>query len=260
MLVPLRRAVCDLWVSESEAHTWLVLEEQLLHSRIADLLLVRMDIEAIRARVDGGFGRPLALNELRLLRAMRPDRATSLAVVATQARMPEARAVAGLRRLASDGFVHREARGFYRRLVPVRPLAPRVITFEAKRSDPRGALTQARAHRMWANEAYVAFDAQYAARFRAMQPQYARAGIGLLELSPVSWDRVLRSRPQSRARRLETALVGERVLGRLLGLPAGDRPERRLAHGARLSAESPPLLIGPGSAWLATLDGSTKIV
>jgi hypothetical protein len=244
MLPQLRSAARELWIDAAPECTWLLLEEQLLHSRIADLVLIRLDVAALRLRLEGDWNRPLSLGELRVLHALRQDRATRAVAVAKHARMTRDNAAQVLRRLASDGFVSRDADGAFRRLAPSRAIAQRVITFEAKRDDPGGALQQARGHRAWADETYVAFDAQYDARFRALVEQYRRVGVGLLELSPTSWQRLIRARPVRRANRLEAGLIGERALGRLLATGSFDRPERRLPHGDQLGTESEPILVG----------------
>ncbi len=259
MLPQLRVAATSIWVDGAPTETWVLLEEQILHSRIADLVLVRIDVEAVRVRVEGGWLRPLRLNELRALDGLRADRGTSVHAVARRMRVEPASAGQVLGGLTRDGFIARDASASYRRLASVSAIAQRVVSFEAKREDPRGALLQARAHRAWANETYVACDATFCKRFDALRAQYASLGIGLFELSPSDWRRVLRSKPQRRANRLEASLIGERALARLLGEPGRDRPERRLPHGRRLSAESEPVIAGPDAAWLSHLRGDAAL-
>ena len=209
------------------------MREQRIHSRIADLVIVRLDIQTLAARQEGGWLRPLRLTELRVMTALRSDRPTGLDAIARTAVLEPGNASRALRSLATDGFVVREGTG-YRRLAPARALAQRVISFEAKRSEPRRALSQARGHRPWADETYVAFDAFYAERFIALTEQYARAGVGLIELQSDKSRVRLRSRARRRANRLEAALMGEQALTGVLGLSGGDRPERRLPHGPLL--------------------------
>ncbi len=258
MLPQLRAAATTLWVDAAPTDTWLLLEEQLLHSRIADLVLVRVDVDAVRARIEGGWLRPLRLNELRTLNALRPDRPTSVGTVAARVRVEPASAARVLRGLADDGFIAEDAVGGYRRLATVRAIAQRVVSFEAKREDPRGALLQARAHRAWADETYIACDARYTERFDALREQYSRLGVGLFEVSPTGWRRVLRSQAKRRSNRLEASLMGERALARLLGAPSMDRPERRLPHGHRLSEDSEPIIEGPDADWLSGLRGALQ--
>ncbi len=253
MLPVLHDLVRTRWTKRSPAHTWLLLEEQQLHSRIADLAVVRLNIAAMRARAKADLLRPLSLRELRALHALRPDRGASAELVARQMRSSRQRATEVLRDLSADGFIVREPTGTFRRLAPIASLAQRIITIEAKRDDPRSALRQARAHRAWNDETFVAFDAAYAARFRRMDRDWRQLGIGLIELRPDSWRLIFRSRPHRRANRLESALVGERALARVLGLAIENRPERRLPHGHRLSSESEPIVLGAKSRWVKSL-------
>ena len=244
MLPTLRSAVDALWITTQAEQTWCVLEEQLLHSRIADLVLLRLDVDLLEGRLAGGWDRPLRLPEIRVLRALRQQRPASPSAVADATRLRETTVVGALRTLERDHFVERTATGTYVRLAPSGSLAERVVSFEAKRDDAKRALEQARGHLAWADETYVAFDRAYAARFEVPRPAYARVGIGLLSLSPGQWRVELRARPRRRRSGLEAAVVGERALGRLLDHPRHDRPERRLPHGGGLSKESEPHLAG----------------
>lgn len=253
MLPVLHDLVRARWIKRQPSYTWLMLDEQQLHSRIADLAVVRLDIAAMRARAKGGWLRPLRLQELRAMEALRPDRGASVELVAKRMRASSASASEVLRELAAAGFIAKQNSGTYRRLAPPTPLAQRVISIEAKRDDPRSALRQARAHRAWNDETFVAFDAAYSTRFRKLDKDWRALGIGLIELRPDSWRMIFRSRPHRRANRLESALVGERALARVLGLTTENRPERRLPHGPRLSSESEPVVVGSGSRWVRSL-------
>lgn len=253
MLEQLHAAVRALWTDPQPNATWVLLEEQLLHSRIPDLVLVRIDISVLRARISGNWSRPLRLTELRVVRALRSDRSTRLDTIARRARTSIASTRKTLSALVRDRFVTGDAAMGFRRHSPIRPIAQRVVTFEAKRSDPGRALSQARAHRAWANETYVAFDAEYRRRFLAYADVYSRLGLGLIEITPEAWKRVKTARPHRRSDRLEAGLVGERVLARLLGHPDADRPERRLPHGAILPRTPRPLIVGADASWVRTL-------
>jgi hypothetical protein len=253
MLPQLAAAATALWVERDPSSTWVLLEEQTIHSRIADLVLVRLDLNAIRARQAGDWLRPLRLNELRTLRALRPDRPTSLASIAGATRLEQDNVLRLLRRLLLDEFVSQVAPRRYQRLAPAAPLVARVVSFEAKRSDARKALGQARAHRVWANETYVGFDGHHAGRFLSVRDGFAGSGVGLIRLDPDRWKLQLRARSRRSPSRLESAIMGEQVLGRLLGAPAADRPELRLPHGHRLSSESEPVIAGPNPSWLSRL-------
>jgi hypothetical protein len=103
MLPTLREAATALWIRRDPSRTWVMLEEQLMHSRIADLVLVRLDIEVVRARLDGGWQRPLGLAELRVLAALRSDRYTSAMTVAQAVKMEPTNVTRILRTLSGDG-------------------------------------------------------------------------------------------------------------------------------------------------------------
>ncbi len=252
MIPVLTKFVHARWISTHPAETWVTLEEQRMHSRIADLVIVRLDIPTLIARRDGGWLQPLRLSELRVLATLRGDRATTLATVAARAKLEPDNATRILQGLVRTGFIAREGPS-YRRLVPLSALAQRVVSFEAKRSEPRRALAQARAHRAWADETYVALDARHAGRFEAFEEQYRRAGVGLIELDRARSVIPLFSHVRRRPNRLEARLIGEQALGRLLGLPMGDRPELRLPHATRLRGESEPVVSGADSDWVSHL-------
>jgi len=255
MLATLRHAAAALWIGEDPERTWVLLEEQQLHSRIADLVLVRLDVRSVERRLGGGWDRPLTLPELQVMRLLRPDRNVSADAVAQRLSITPRHSSDLLRGLVADGYAERRGPNAFRRLAPVQPLIDRVITFEAKRDDPTGAISQARGHRAWADETYVAFDARFERRFVAQTAAFERLGVGLLELWPDRWLRVLRARPRRSRNRLEAGLIGERTLARLKGSPASERPERRLPHGHRLSAASEPIVAGPDTERLHTLLG-----
>jgi DNA-binding MarR family transcriptional regulator len=236
--------------------TWVILKEQRLHSRIADLLLVRVDVHAVEARLAGGWIRPMTLSELQVMRALRPDRNTTTDAVAQRLRVTPQRSSELLRGLAADGYAKRCGPRTFRRRAPVQPLVQRVVSFEAKRDDPSGAISQARGHRAWADETYVAFDATFERRFVAQLPAFQRLGVGLIELWPDNWSRVLHARPRRTSNRLEAGLIGERTLGRLTGSVTSDLPERRLPHGHRLPGASEPIVEGPAAEHLHGLLGS----
>jgi hypothetical protein len=242
-----------IWVKKQPLRTWVLLDEQRLHSRIADLAVIRLDVDAVRARLKGNWLRPLRLQELRALHALRPDRAATVRFVAARMRTSEASAGDVLRELANAGFISREPSGAFRRLAPVAALAQRIITIEAKRDDPRGAMQQARAHRAWNDETYVAFDATYSSRFRKRDKDWRQLGIGLVELRQDGWSIPFRARPHRRSNRLEAALIGEQALDRLLGSSAENRPERRLPHGHLLPSASEPVVLGPRARWVRSL-------
>jgi DNA-binding MarR family transcriptional regulator len=254
MLPLLHDAAKQIWVKSQSSGTWVLLDEQRLHSRIADLAVIRLDVDAVRIRKKEGWLRPLRLQELRALRSLRRDRQASVALVASQMRVSQAAALEVLRDLAGEGFVTRDETGTFRRIAPITALAERIITVEAKRDNPRAALQQARAHRAWTDETYVAFDASFSTRFRKRDKEWRQLGIGLIEVGSDHWRRVYRARPHRRSNRLEAALIGELALDRLLRWSAENRPERRLPHGDRLSGRSAPVVLGPKARWVRALE------
>ena len=209
---------------------WIALEQHQVHSRIADLVMARINLDGLQQRLDGSWLRALNESELRALRSLRPDRGTSLTTLAARMRAPEDRARRVVSRLVTDSFVDKTMTGSYARVAPVRPIVDRVISFEAKRSDASGAFLQARAHGLFADRCYVACDAAYAHRFDATRARYRAEGIGLVELS-ASDDTFQVRWPAGRSplwHVLGLALSAERTLARLLGVAARPLPETRL--------------------------------
>jgi len=233
---------------------WVLVDEHQIHSRIPDLVVARLDSEALHDRVTGGWARALNATELRALRALRPDRGRSLASVARQMGVGEARAREVLHRLVAETFVERTLAGSYARRAPVRSILDRVITIEAKRSDLPRALSQARANSAFADQSLVAFDMAYRQRARAARDVYAREGIGLLGLSAIdgSWSYMLRPRRSPLIAALGRALAAERTLARLLGAALTRLPQTRLPGGSHASASpTAPRLLGPVPTALA---------
>ena len=171
MQTSLRRAAVSIFCTAGEP--WVMLDEHQIHSRIPDLVLARIDTEALAERIEGGWGRALSPTELRALRALRPDRGRSLTSAAEEMRVGPDRARETLHRLVVDAFVERTPSGGHRRLAPVRPVVDRVIAIEAKRSDLGRAFSQARAHSACADVSVVAFDLVYRSRAEKFRDLYA---------------------------------------------------------------------------------------
>jgi hypothetical protein len=226
---------------------WIALEQHQVHSRIADLVMARIDLEALEQRLDGSWLRALNESELRALRSLRTDRGTSLATLAARIRASQDRARRVVGRLVTDSFVDKTMTGSYARIAPVRPIVDRVVSFEAKRSDARGAFLQARAHGHFADRCFVACDAAFANRFQSDRASYRAEGVGLIALSAhdesfeVLW-------PAGRSRlwhALGLALSAERTLAQLLGVEAKPLPETRLpGAGALIDHQAGPQLLG----------------
>lgn len=234
-------------LAESDGGTWMLLNEHTVIGRIPDVTALRIDVEALRVRL-GTCCRALSEPELRALRALRPDRSMSLSVLARTMRVGESTAKRTLRGLIADALVQRSARGTFVRLADLAPIVDRVVTFEAKRSDWRTALLQARAHQSFADFAWVAYDAAFGARFDRARDIYDQQGVGLVEVD--ARDGGVRPRLRSRLSRLRSALLRalntERALGRLLGEPVRLLPQTRLPSASASSVgQAAPDLVGP---------------
>lgn len=163
----LESAVTALYCSADEP--WVLLDEHQVHGRIPDLVVGRIDVDVLRARLEGGWDRALGEPELRALHAMRPDRGRSLGSVADQMHVGETRARDVLRRLVVDGFAEQTGSGSYARRAPIQPVLNRVVSVEAKRSDLVAAFSQARSHATFADLSIVVFDAAYRRRAAAVE-------------------------------------------------------------------------------------------
>lgn len=226
---------------------WVAVDEHQISGRIPDLVLARIDLDALEKRVRGGWGRALGSSELRAVRALRPDRGRSLSSIANHLGVSEARTRELLRRLVAEAFVVRTTTGSYARQAPIQPIVDRVVTVEAKRSDLLGALTQARAHSMFADVSIVAFDAAHVTRARSLRTAYAQEGIGLLALAADDhgWRWIERPRRSGLVAALGRALTAERTFARMLGAAVMRLPQTRLPGGFHANVRpTPPQLIG----------------
>lgn len=245
MLGAIARHAANAWLRSGE--TWAVLLEQQGVSRIPDVVLARIDVAALLARVDGGWARPLGRTEVWALRVLRRDRPTRLATVASRLSVGRDHARRILRGLVAGGFVAALGDGFSR-LAPARPMVTRFVSFEAKLSDWREALSQACAHQIFAHETWVVFDAAFSTRFDRVGRTFIDSGVGLFALDAASLavERFLEPpRRTSRPNALDVAVVAERVLGRLLSRPASALPQTRLpGASAQIADPAPPRLFG----------------
>lgn len=246
--------VCDLVASyvdaKSASAAWVVLQEQATGSRIPDVLAARLDVDALKARAKGGWLTPLSPAEVRVLRALRRGRGSTLDAVARDTRQPPAQAKRTLGRLHSRGFVARCTSGSYERVAPMKPLVTRVASFEAKLRDWKRALHQARAHLQHVNEAWVVFDKRFAAAFDRGTHYFRQDGIGLIAIEAGSNEvrLVRRARSSTPPDAMEFAVLGEQVLGRLLGEATPRLPHARLPGAAVATVHlAPPRIAGPRS-------------
>ncbi len=226
---------------------WVALIEHQVGTRIPDLVLARIDVEALSDRISNARVRALTATEVRIVRATRTDAGTSLDRLAMSVPVSRDHIAKLTSSLVEDGFLDRTPFGFIRPATS-RPIITRLISFEAKRADWRRAFLQARAHRDFAHETYVAFDATYEARFHRVVSHYSTAGIGLVSLAagPESGRFLLRSRPDRRPLGTAIAWAAETIWGRLLRGRTRQLPQTRLPNGADESAhQEEALLVGP---------------
>ncbi len=243
--------------------SWVLLDEHQIHARIPDLVAARIDRAALAERLHGGWARALSTGELRALRLLRADRGRTATSVAARLGVAEPRARRLLAGLAADGFAAQSTQGSYVRLAPIRPVLDRVVCIESKRSDLRGAFSQARAHSAFADVSVVVFDDAYRHRARRLKETYGRAGIGLLGLSADdgSWAYVQRPGPNALVGALGRAIAAERTLARLLGQALRRLPQTKLPGGSHSSVSpSAPRLLGAHSTALArSLPGCERL-
>lgn len=249
-------------LARRQGGTWVILNEHDVTGRIVDISALRLDVRALRTRVSGEWARPLSAPELRTLRSLRADRAVRLATLARQLRLAQTSAARIVRGLLSEGLVERTSTGGLVRAVTLRPIVDRVMTFEAKLSDWRQALFQARAHQSFADFAYVAFDAAFKRRFEKGLSAYARQGVGLFAIAADGGaaSAVLPSRRSAARSALFRALNAERTLARLLGHRLNELPESRLPNASVGSGrrESPHLLGPRAKTVMRLVAGSSR--
>jgi len=215
MIPPLVAAATRRWTRDG--NPWVVLREHQSDSRISDVVLAHLELDALRSRLNVGCARPLSRPQLVVLRAVRCDCGTSARALASRLRGQEKTVQKTLHSLEQLGYLERHVSGSYRRRLGLRPIASRFISIEAKRSDWRAALAQAAAHTRFANESYVAFDAAYSTRFRKAQRHFEAMGIGLLALDADTGElvQVTAARAHLRTNPLSVAMACEQMLATL---------------------------------------------
>lgn len=225
---------------------WLVVDEHLVGTRIPDLLAARVDLRAFRSRIRAKQWDPLNESELVALASLRLDRLTSVQAVATAIGFTPDATRRLLRRLESLGYASEDHAGAFRKLRGRYKVFSRFVAVEAKLRDWRRALVQARAHRSFAQECYVAFDASYSERFALRHSYFEASGTGLLSVSPIDGvRRVLRPRGSRSVDPATFAVAGEQLWLRLQGVTRS-LPQSRLPNAAALIAR-PGELVSPES-------------
>jgi hypothetical protein len=222
-------------LSGSREH-WLVVDEHLVGTRIPDLLAARVDLRALRSRIRATQWEPLNESELVALANLRRDRPTSVRAVAQAIGYTPDATRRLLRRLENLGYASEDRAGSFRKIRGRYKVFSRFVAVEAKVRDWRRALVQARAHRSFAQECYVAFDASYSERFALGHAYFEASGTGLLAVSPVNGvDRVLRPRASRSVDPSTFAVAGEQLWLRLQGVTRS-LPQSRLPNAAALIA------------------------
>lgn len=247
-------------VALRRGETWLLLDEHVGHGRIPDLFLGRVDITALRRRLASGCSRSLGETELRAVRALRHDRGESIDLLTARMGVSREHAREVLRVLVRDGFAKRTDSGMYRRRIPLFPILNRIVTFEAKRSDWRSALLQARAHQAYASSAYVVFDFAFAARFERTCEMYRSLGIGLIAMAPdASYSVMTPARRSQLWNPLAFALASEMALQRLVGRVVKPLVQTRLPSGSGANGyQAAPQILGPRARTLQRLVGASE--
>ena len=224
--------------------TWVLLTECALESRIPDVVLARLDVDAIWHRWHDPERRALSRTEAQLMRLLRRDRTTRLETILRRSPISSSHVRRVLAALARDGFAEGSAVTGYRRNIDLRQIATKVISIEAKRSSWRNALVQARAHQHAVSSAYVAYDATYERRFSNAAAYYRASGIGLLELCAATGTIIRRLVPRRSPWRDASAgfYAAECVWAELLGHRITPLPETRLPGGVGRSERRALLL------------------
>jgi hypothetical protein len=248
MMPSIHRIASGLWSADREV--WLLLNEHSVYSHVPDLVAARLDVETLHDRIEGRWIRGLNQREIGAMRALRPDRGSRIEAVAARMRVAVDHARLVLRGLLRDGYVERTEAGSYARVAPIRPILSRVVSFEAKRMDARGALLQARAHTMFVDAAYVVCDRHHRRRFDALIDAYARERVGLIALDSGGrdFDLVLRATRASLRDVVLHALGTERALARLFDPTTRETNERRLPTASGVvGLRTAPVLVGDGA-------------
>lgn len=222
---PLVEAALSM-VSRRE-EVWVVAPELPVSSRIPDVVLARLEPQVLERRFAHGLTRPMGIAEIRIAGVL--DRRTGRTADEIAARLGitsrYARRIIGA--MVEEGYLLNRSTGFMLSRAQA-PIVSRVVSFEAKISDWRGGLIQARAHLGFANASYLVFDRHYRARFERARPHFKAARVGLVGLSADGdHERLLASRGPG-LNRFERAAVSEAIFGRLVGAPTEPLPETRL--------------------------------
>lgn len=212
MLWPLTAAASALVGRRSALGSFEAFYEVPSAAGIPDLLLVRFDEMALEARRAAGLepvvGAAPAL--VLWLVMQRPLAAGALAEAAGMTAGHVRRSV--LPELAAIGVVEERADGCWAVPPAMRQLTTAVVAVEAKRSDWKGALAQARRYSRFASSTYIALDRQRAAPALSWADDIVSGGIGLATVDASDESVRVWRRPRWQARKgWESLLMGERL-------------------------------------------------
>lgn len=179
-----------------------------------DLVGIRFDVEALRARTVAGVFPLSGDTEVRAIHALGKTGAdvSEIAARIDISKDYVRRAVVPL--LSDLGWIIRDGDQITRR-AEAEWAGQRVVTVEAKLKDWQRALGQARRQKHSADAAYIALDAQSSARVIPHLVQIAEGGIGVLAVHPESGRVRVLVRPSASCRRataMGRALLAERAL------------------------------------------------
>ncbi len=235
MMDPVASFAATRWGPESG--TWVVLREPQTETSIPDIVVARVDVDALQQRSNNGHLRPLNRSELLVLRALARTRPATLAKVAHDSHLAKDSAARVLRKLSREDRVTHTRSGSWTRTSTMPQIVTHAVSVEVKRCDWRRALFQARSYRSFANEAYVVFDAAFEQRFLRHCDLYRQYGVGLMSIDALALEVVdLLAASKRRPRDpLAASLFGEKALGALLGLESRSTPQTRLPSASALS-------------------------
>lgn len=242
------RAAVALMCDSTE--TWCVFEQQSLGNRIADVVLARIDVEAMRQRQLCFPKRALSPLEIRTAHLARTDRPISRTTLSRHLRVSQRSANAAIASLTKAGVfeLRQTDRAQLRHQLP--KVFTRLVSIEVKLADASKALIQARQHSLSVDSANVYFDGAFRSRFAGKIEGFVKSGIGLVAVTngsprPEVLAQSVRNRHFTRTSK---AVSGERLIATLLATDVRPLPESRLPNASALNArQSGPWILGPDS-------------
>lgn len=238
---------------DTNKETWVAVPELPVFGRVADLLMCRINRGALADRLACGPLVARSCAELRVLDCTYNRRSLSMDVLQERSGLTQRQAATAVRSLERAGVLSQVKRDSYVRVSPCAPVFDKVVAFESKRSDWRGALVQARTYRTFAHAVYVLFDAFFLQRFRAALEAFRSSDIGLLALNAggARAQSVLTATSKRPADHLSAHLCCEKVIDRLTATTVPRLHESRLPNASvRSACQLKPLWIGDASTSL----------